>query len=110
MAKLKNTAEDETQNTEVKEENPASTLKEGPKEQEKQEKQKELASVVPLKKTAVKIGMAEHEPDAQATAILKVNCKYQELYIDKQGSVYTIDTLPNIRKNAILYKNPFYKP
>lgn len=107
MAKLKNTAEDETQNTEVKEETPASTPKEKQKEQEKQE---ELASVVPLKKTAAKNGMTEHEPDAQVTAILKVNYKYQELYVDKQGSVYTIDTLPNIRKNAILYKNPFYKP
>ena len=31
-----------------------------------------------------------------------------ELYVSKSGSVYTPDTKPSVRGNAILYKNPFY--
>lgn len=104
MAKLKNTTEDVAQSTEVKEVNPV------PTSEAKQEKQEELTPTAPDRKTATKYNLPEHEPDAQVTATLRVNSKYPELYIDKQGSVYTLDTLPNIRKNAVLYKNPFYKP
>ena len=107
MAKLKNTIEDEIQNTEVKDVNPVPVPE---KKREEQEKKEELAPVVPARKTVGRDTMTEQEPDAQVTSILKVNCKYPELYIDKQGSVYAPDTLPNIRKNAALYKNPFYKP
>lgn len=107
MAKLKNTTEDVTLNTEINEVNPVSAPE---KKQEEQEKQAELAPTVPAKKTDTKNNVIEHEPDTQVIAILRVNSKYPELYIDKQGSVYTLDTLPNIRKNAVLYKNPFYKP
>lgn len=110
MAKLKNTSEDEMQIPEVKEANPAPVSGEKQEEQEKQEKNEELPPVAPAKKTVAKDTVAEHEPDAQVTAILRVNCKYPELYVDRQGSVYAPDTLPNIRKNAPLYKNPFYKP
>lgn len=107
MAKLKNTTEDVTLNTEVKEVNSVPAPEE---KQEEQEKQEELAPTVPTKKTATKNNVTEHEPDEQVIAILRVNSKYPELYIDKQGSVYTLGTLPNIRKHAVLYKNPFYKP
>lgn len=42
--------------------------------------------------------------------ILKSFKAYESLYVDMQGGVYTPDTAPAIRKQAILYKNPYYKP
>lgn len=41
--------------------------------------------------------------------ILKIHRNMPELYIDKFGGVFTVDTKPSIRGNAVLYKNPFYK-
>lgn len=34
---------------------------------------------------------------------------YERLYIDKQGGTYAPDTPPNIRAEALLYENPYYK-
>lgn len=34
---------------------------------------------------------------------------YERLYIDKHGGIYTQDTPPNIRADALLYENPYYK-
>lgn len=41
--------------------------------------------------------------------ILKLYHNMPKLYIDKFGGVFTPDTKPSIRGNAVLYKNPFYK-
>ena len=40
--------------------------------------------------------------------ILKLFRNMSELYVSKSGSVFTPDTKPSLRGNAILYKNPFY--
>lgn len=98
MAKIKNTTEDEPQNTESQEVNSVGEV------------QQEANSVTPSKKAVFKDTETTSEPDAQVLNILKTNPKYSELYIDKQGGTYSPDTLPNIRKSAIRYKNPFYKP
>lgn len=97
MAKIKNTVEDETQNIETQDMNPLHDVQ-----------QEQTPIVNPPKKTVFK--ETEPEPDVQTVNILKTNSKYSELYIDKQGGSYSPDTLPSIRKNAIRYKNPFYKP
>jgi len=34
---------------------------------------------------------------------------YEELYIDSKGGVYVKGTQQNLVKDAILYKNPYYK-
>lgn len=34
---------------------------------------------------------------------------YAELYVDAKGGVYISSTQQNIVKDAILYKNPYYK-
>lgn len=41
--------------------------------------------------------------------ILKLYRNMPELYVDKFGGVFTVDTKPSIRGHAVLYKNPFYK-
>ena len=46
---------------------------------------------------------------AAALAILKKFPDYKELYIDTDGSMYTVNTAPAIRKGAVLYKNPYYE-
>lgn len=49
------------------------------------------------------------EIPASALAILKKFPDYKELYIDTDGSMYTVKTAPAIRKGAVLYKNPYYE-
>ncbi|GAB6119670.1 hypothetical protein [Dysgonomonas termitidis] len=49
------------------------------------------------------------EIPAHIEEVLKKNTKYESLYIDSYGGCFTGDTPANIRGNAILYKNPFYK-
>lgn len=49
------------------------------------------------------------EQDAYTLSVLQSYPMYEELYIDKSGGTFTSDTAPNIRKNAPLYKNPFFK-
>lgn len=43
-----------------------------------------------------------------ADKLLQVWPDYESLYIDDQGGVYDSDTQPNIRGEAILYKNKYY--
>lgn len=40
--------------------------------------------------------------------VLKVYHRYQNLYVDDKGGVYTEDTIEAIRGEAELYKNPYY--
>lgn len=49
------------------------------------------------------------EIPAAALAILKKFPDYKELYIDTDGSMYTVKTAPAIRKGAVLYKNPYHE-
>lgn len=41
--------------------------------------------------------------------LLETYTKYPALYIDVKGGVYTEATQPNLRGDAILYQNPYYK-
>lgn len=43
-----------------------------------------------------------------AARLLRLFSNYEELYVSDSGSVYTPDTKPAIRGNAILYKNPYF--
>lgn len=47
--------------------------------------------------------------DEQVMQILKVYPNYESLYVDRHGSAYVPDTPAILRKEAVLYKNPFYK-
>lgn len=49
------------------------------------------------------------EIPAAALAILKKFPDYKELYIDTDGSMYTVKTAPAIRKGAVLYRNPYHQ-
>lgn len=42
-------------------------------------------------------------------SILKTFPFYEYLYVDRDGGSYTPNTPLSIRKNATLYKNPYYK-
>lgn len=42
--------------------------------------------------------------------ILKLKPEYETLYVDIQGGTYTAETPKAIRRKAVLYKNPHYKP
>lgn len=42
--------------------------------------------------------------------LLAIFPAYENLYIDTHGGSYTADTPQNLRKEARLYKNPYYKP
>lgn len=35
--------------------------------------------------------------------------EHSELYIDPYGGAYTRDAQPDVRRGAILYKNPYHK-
>ena len=48
--------------------------------------------------------------DEQVRQILKVYPNYESLYVDRHGSSYTPDTPAMLRKEAVLYKNPYYQP
>ena len=52
---------------------------------------------------------ASAEIPAAALAILKKFPDYKELYIDTDGSMYTVKTAPAIRKGAVLYRNPYHQ-
>lgn len=49
------------------------------------------------------------EIPAAVLAILKKFPDYKELYIDTDGSMYTVKTAPVIRKGAVLYRNPYHQ-
>lgn len=48
--------------------------------------------------------------DPQIMQVLRVYPEYPELYVDRHGGAFTSDTPAIVRKDAILYKNPFYQP
>lgn len=50
----------------------------------------------------------EQSIPANIQRILKIFKNMPELYVKPTGGVFTPDTKPSIRGNAILYKNPFY--
>lgn len=64
----------------------------------------------PVRKVKQERSQPEEELEPLVKDILRAYSKYEMLYIDKHGGVYSPDTLPVIRRNAILYTNPFYKP
>lgn len=48
------------------------------------------------------------QPDPYILSVLQAFPAYEQLYVDKQGGIYTPDTPENIRGMAILYKNPYF--
>lgn len=48
------------------------------------------------------------KPEAYVLSVLQVFPNYEQLYVDKQGGVYTPDTPENLREMATLYKNPYF--
>jgi hypothetical protein len=59
--------------------------------------------------TAVPAPANEDEPDEFVIEILRLYPGYESLYVDRHGGVYTPDTAVLLRREAVLYKNPFYK-
>lgn len=49
---------------------------------------------------------AEHRQAADG--ILRIFANYPSLYIDAGGRVFTLDSDPIVRGDAILYTNPYY--
>ena len=47
-------------------------------------------------------------PDAHVLDLLKKFPSYPSLYIDAHGGAFSPDTPAAIRREAVLYKNPFY--
>lgn len=52
----------------------------------------------------------QEEIPASVDAILKLYPQYEECYVDKFGFVYPKNTPKYQRKDAVLYKNKYYKP
>ena len=52
---------------------------------------------------------AKEDIPAYVEKVLKCHPDQEELYVDPKGGAYTKGTQPNLRGDAILYKNPFYK-
>lgn len=50
----------------------------------------------------------EAKPEAYVLSVLQAFPNYEQLYIDKQGGIYTPDTLEHLREMATLYKNPYF--
>lgn len=46
----------------------------------------------------------------QVMQVLRVYPAYPDLYVDHHGGAYTPDTPASMRRDAVLYKNPFYEP
>lgn len=90
MAKQKITTEGEEQAIPVIEENTTQASKEA----------------TPVKNAKEK----ESEPSEYTLSILRAFPAYASMYIDNQGGIYTSDTPERIRRNAVLYKNPYHKP
>lgn len=63
----------------------------------------------PKKDKEVPMQQTSEQPEKHILEILKIYSCHKELYIDKYGGVFTLDTLPGIRKNAVKYQNPFYQ-
>lgn len=50
------------------------------------------------------------KPEGFILSLLNLYPQYKMLYVDLQGGVFTPETSRLIRKEAILYNNPYYKP
>lgn len=50
------------------------------------------------------------QPEGFILGLLKSYPQYKTLYVDRHGGVFTPGTSILIRKEAILYNNPYYKP
>lgn len=50
----------------------------------------------------------EAKPDGYVLSVLQAFPNYEQLYLDKQGGIYTPDTSENLREMATLYKNPYF--
>ena len=61
------------------------------------------------KPSVEKVGKTNMQTDIPdfAKNLLKLYDDCEELYVSPSGSVFTPDTKPAIRGNAILYKNPY---
>ena len=75
-------------------------------EQSPKEPVKEKGTPVkePKKSTTEKTEIPEH-----VTRVLKAFSTYPELYIDVHGGAFAPDSSANVRGNATLYKNPYFK-
>lgn len=96
MAKIRTTPEEEAtdsqdiQTTEVENPSPTQTIE--------KKKGKESSPQ-----------QTSEQPDKHVIEILKIYSRHKELYVDKYGGVFTLDTPSEIRKNAVKYQNPFYQ-
>lgn len=50
----------------------------------------------------------ETKPEAHVLSVLQTFPNYEQLYVDKQGGIYTPDTPEPLREMATLYKNPYF--
>ncbi|MFQ6911352.1 MAG: hypothetical protein ACLUH6_05710 [Bacteroides faecis] len=48
------------------------------------------------------------KPEAYVLSVLQAFPAYEQLYVDKQGGIYTPDTPESLRGMATLYKNPYF--
>lgn len=51
----------------------------------------------------------EPEPDSFVLGVLQSFPSHEALYVDRHGGTYTPGTPVGIRRDAVLYANPFYK-
>lgn len=68
-------------------------------EEENNENEEQLEALVP--------SMSAISPNVQK--LLRIFNSYDELYITQDGGVFPKDNKPSFVKNAVLYKNPFFK-
>jgi len=50
----------------------------------------------------------QSKPEAYVLSVLQAFPNYEQLYVDKQGGIYTPDTPEHLREMATLYKNPYF--
>lgn len=48
------------------------------------------------------------KPEAYVLSVLQAFPAYEQLYVDKQGGIYTPNTPESLRGMATLYKNPYF--
>lgn len=48
------------------------------------------------------------KPETYVLSVLQAFPAYEQLYVDKQGGIYTPDTPESLRGMATLYKNPYF--
>lgn len=81
------------------------------------EEQEQTVEVQETENTVVEPVVAPESQTATVTGelpkhvkkLLETYTQYAALYIDAKGGVYIEATKPNLRGDAILYQNPYYK-